>query len=117
MTEADLIAFTAKPGTKNDAEKPRLDLLDPAWIEEVGKVMTFGMKKYAAHNWRGGISVSRLLAAALRHLFAIVRGEDTDRESGLSHVGHLSCCAMFIYWTLKYKPELDDRYVYDLQGE
>lgn len=99
-------------GTKNDGEKPRLDLIDPEWIEEVGKVMTFGMKKYAAHNWRGGISISRLLGAALRHLWAAVRGEDIDPESGLTHMGHLSCCAMFAFWTLRHKPELDDRFKY-----
>ena len=97
-------------GTKFDQDKPRVDLLDTEWLEEVGRVMGFGAKKYAAHNWRSGISISRLLGAALRHLFAIVRGEDIDSESGFSHIGHLSCTAMFLYWTLKYRKDLDDRY-------
>jgi len=97
-------------GRKNDQDKSRVDLLDTEWLEEVGKVMGFGAKKYAAHNWRSGISISRLLGAALRHLFAVVRGEDTDPESGFTHVGHLSCCAMFLFATLKDRPDLDDRY-------
>lgn len=99
-------------GTKYDQEKSRVDLLDSDWLLEVGNVLAFGARKYAAHNWRGGISSSRLLAAAFRHLLAILRGEDIDPESGLSHIGHLSCCAMFLYWTLKHKPDLDDRYKY-----
>ncbi len=102
--------MTVSKGTKYDDNKPRMELIDAEWLEEVANIMGFGAKKYAAHNWRAGISVSRLLGAALRHLFAVVRGEDTDPESGYSHLGHLSCCTMFLYWTLKHRPELDDRY-------
>ena len=102
--------ITNEGGTKFDKDKPRTDLLDAEWLEEVAGIMGFGARKYAAHNWRSGISISRLLGAALRHLFAVVRGEDRDPESGYTHIGHLSCCAMFLYWTLKHKPELDDRW-------
>lgn len=63
-----------------------------------------------AHNWRGGISYSRLIGAALRHLFAFMRGEDLDKESGLSHLLHLSCCIMFLYWMTVHRTDLDDRY-------
>lgn len=97
-------------GTKFDQEKPDFSLIDAEWLEEVAKVMTFGKKKYAAHNWRAGIALSRVLSAGLRHLWAIVRGEDNDPETGLSHLAHLSCCAMFAYWYLKHRRDLDDRY-------
>ncbi len=63
-----------------------------------------------ANNWRGGISYSRLIAAALRHLFAVVRGEDLDPESGLPHVDHLGCCWMFLSNMMKTRKDLDDRY-------
>src|SRR5690348_15045125 len=75
--------WLAATGQKFDQEKPRTDLLDPVALEGLAKILTFGAKKYAAHNWRGGISYSRLIAAALRHTFAILRGEDVDPESGL----------------------------------
>ena len=39
-------------GRKYDGEKPQLYLLPPKSITEVGKVLTFGAKKYDAHNWR-----------------------------------------------------------------
>lgn len=81
---------------KKDDGKNRLELLDPAWLEEVGKVLTFGAKKYEDHNWRKGFAWSRLFGAALRHIFAFVRGEDKDPETGLSHLAHASCCLMFL---------------------
>ena len=99
-------------GTKYDGDKSRVDLVDSEFIEGIGRVMGFGAKKYAEHNWRGGIKISRLLGAAMRHLLALVRGHDTDPESGLPHVHHLGCCVMFLSWTLVHKPELDDRFKY-----
>ena len=97
-------------GTKNDAEKPRMDLLDPLALEGLAKVLTFGANKYAAHNWRKGIANTRLIAAMLRHLFAIMRGEDVDPESGLPHIDHVGCCWMFLSNNMKTRPEMDDRW-------
>lgn len=87
-------------GMKYDAGKPRLDLLlsgCPNAINSVGGVLTFGANKYAAHSWQtvpGG--EQRYLAALLRHLTAVGRGEEIDPESGLSHLAHVACNAMFI---------------------
>lgn len=97
-------------GTKFDKDKPRMDLLDADFLEGVAQVLTFGANKYAAHNWRQGIAVSRLIAAAYRHLGAINRGEDIDPESGLAHSYHLGCCVMFLSEMIKNRPDMDDRY-------
>lgn len=99
-------------GVKHDTDKPRVDLLDPNFLVSVGEVLGFGAKKYAAHNWRGGISYSRLFGAILRHTFAAMRGEDTDPESGLPHTAHLGCCVMFLHWMMHHRKDLDDRYKY-----
>ena len=96
-------------GQKFDQDKPRMDLLDSSALEELSKVLTFGAKKYAAHNWRKGITTSRLIAAALRHIFAYLGGQNNDPETGLSHIAHAMCCCMFILG-LKNKTEMDDRY-------
>jgi len=93
---------------KFDGEKPRMDLLDAQALEGLAAVLTFGAKKYAAHNWRKGISNSRLIAALLRHLFAIARGEETDPESGLPHIDHVGCCWMFLSNNMKNRPDLND---------
>ena len=95
---------------KHDSDKPRMDLLDAEFLEDVAKVMGWGAKKYADHNWRNGFKFSRLIAACFRHLCAIVRGEDIDPESGMPHSSHLGCSVMFLSWHLKHKPELDDRW-------
>ena len=97
-------------GVKYDTDKPRMDLLDADALEGLAKVLTFGAQKYASHNWRGGISYSRVIGALLRHTFALLRGEDTDPESGLPHVDHLGCCWMFLSSFMKNRPDLDDRY-------
>ena len=99
-------------GKKNDQDKSRVDLLDPEFLMDVGEVLRFGSQKYTAHNWRGGIAVSRLIGAILRHIFAICRGEDIDSESHLPHVAHAGCTIMFLAWMLRHRPDLDDRFKY-----
>ena len=85
-----------------------MDLLDADALEGLAKVLTFGAKKYAAHNWRKGIPNSRLIAALFRHAFALLRGEQIDPESGLPHIDHLGCCWMFLSNNLKNRPDLND---------
>lgn len=97
-------------GVKHDSDKLPLDLLDPDALGGLAAVLQFGAKKYAAHNWRGGLSYSRLLAALLRHTFSILRGEDTDPESGLPHIDHVGCCWMFLSNMMKNRPDMDDRH-------
>ena len=110
INEHDLADMKLAPGTKYDKEKPRMDLLDADFLEGVAEVLTFGAQKYAVHNWRGGIEVSRLIASSYRHLGAINRGEDIDPESGKPHVWHLGCCIMFLSSMLHTRPDLDDRW-------
>lgn len=85
---------------KFDGDKARVDLLldgCPKAIEAVSQVLTFGAKKYADHSWQGvDKGPSRYKAALLRHLLAHAAGERLDSESGLSHLAHAACNAMFI---------------------
>lgn len=97
-------------GRKFDSGKPPMDLLDRHALEEIARVLEFGAKKYDRHNWRSGISYSRLVAAMLRHINAFNDGEDTDHETGISHMAHAGCCVMFLLWMEKYRPDLDDRW-------
>lgn len=98
-------------GLKNDQEKPDLSLFSTAWLLGVGQVLTFGKRKYAAHNWRQGILLSRLMGACLRHVLAFNAGQDLDPETGLSHLDHASCCLMFARELIETKRKaVDDRY-------
>lgn len=84
-------------GRKFDSGKTRLGLLPPLAIESVGRVLTFGAEKYAKDNWKyvDG-AVERYLDASLRHIFAYLRDEQDDPESGEHHLAHAVCCLMFV---------------------
>lgn len=78
-------------GKKFDEGKPRVSLIIMSKaLLEVAKVGTFGAQKYGDHNFRSGMKWSRLVDAALRHLFAYLSGERIDHESGLSHLAHIA---------------------------
>ena len=97
-------------GLKFDQDKIRLELLPFEALEEVGKVLTFGAKKYGDYNWTKGIKYSRLLGASLRHIFVWATGKENDEETGLNHLAHAACCLLFILtFILQNKTELDDR--------
>lgn len=97
-------------GRKNDSEKIPVDLVPSEAIFRIGEVLAFGAKKYDRHNWRKGISYSRLIAAAQRHILAFNAGENLDPESNLSHVAHAACCLLFLLEFDAKRPDLDDRY-------
>ena len=83
-------------GRKFDSEKPKLYLLPPKSIIEIGKVLTYGAEKYDAENWRKVDDLqNRYTSAALRHIFAHIDGEKLDEETGLSHLAHAMCCLLF----------------------
>lgn len=87
-------------GMKYDGGKPRMDLLlsgCPNALEQVSEILTFGAQKYAAHSWQTvPQGEDRYLAALLRHLTAHGKGEVNDPESGMSHLAHAACNALFI---------------------
>ena len=100
MAMNNLIKNNFGPGVKHDEGKNRLDLIEPEFIEGVGKVLTFGADKYEPNNWQKVEDAEdRYYAAALRHLIAWRKGEKTDPESGLSHLDHAACNIMFLaHW-------------------
>lgn len=100
---------------KHDSGKANWSLMPWEAVEEINKVLEFGANKYAAHNWQQGegFRYTRVLNSLLRHVFAYMRGEDLDPESGLSHMAHAGCNVLFILYYIKNKSRYknDDRYV------
>lgn len=78
-------------GVKYDECKPDFSLHPPIALEEIAKVWSFGAQKYESFNWAKGFAWRRPVAAALRHIFAWLSGQDVDPESGISHLAHAAC--------------------------
>ncbi len=92
-----------------NAGKPRYDLIPTFAQEQYAKALTMGANKYGEHNWRKGMPWSSVIASLERHLEAIKRGEDYDKESGLLHTAHIMCNAGFLSEYYKIYPQGDDR--------
>lgn len=85
-------------GTKYDTGKRIWSLLPWEPLGLVVDVLMSGAKKYSPNNWMKVNPPERYLDAAMRHLVARLQGEVLDKESGLPHLAHLTCCALFSLW-------------------
>lgn len=95
---------------KHDGEKFPLALIPVEAIEEIAKVLSFGSRKYSDWNWTKGFKWSRLYSSTLRHLFAHIRGEDKDPETGFSHLSHAGANILFLIYHELHKVGEDDRH-------
>nr|WP_142850688.1 dATP/dGTP diphosphohydrolase domain-containing protein [Telmatospirillum sp. J64-1] len=95
---------------KFDSGKPPMGLIPRSALVAEAEVLAFGAKKYAKHNWRGGMEWSRLVDAALRHITAWNEGQDTDPETGASHLAHARCCLGFLIEYQEKGTGTDDRF-------
>jgi hypothetical protein len=102
-------------GARFNAGKPRISLVDPAFIRDMAAVLTYGAEKYkdvpggGVDNWKKGMPVREVLDSGLRHLLSFQECEDCDPESGLPHLAHAAVNLMFVAWMLRNKPDFDDR--------
>lgn len=83
--------------THADRGKLRWECLPWPAVEQVVGVLTFGANKYSAWSWPSTPDARRrYFASAIRHAVAWVKGERLDPESGLPHLAHLACNALFL---------------------
>lgn len=97
-------------GRKNDKGKPDLSLVPLVALVEEARGFMLGEQKYGRYNYLRGMESSRLVAAALRHILAWECGEDTDPESGASHLGHARCCLAMLLHTQQLGTLKDTRF-------
>ena len=84
---------------KYDNDKVRMELVPMSVVENIARVLTYGATKYSDNSWQNLDNFwNRYKGALLRHLAAIDKGELIDQESGLPHIDHVLCNAMFLSW-------------------
>lgn len=84
---------------KKDDGKPRVDLINPKFIEDLGNALGYGASKYSDLNYREdeGLDHNRLYASAMRHLLRYAKGETFDEESLTHHLVAVAVNCMMIY--------------------
>lgn len=111
---------TSPKGLRYNANKTKWSLVDFPSLVPMVKVLEYGADKYTIKdelgkivatgrdNWKKGMVTSEVAESLLRHTFALLQGEINDPESGLPHVGHIMCNAMFLQYNMEHYPELND---------
>lgn len=101
--EAECICYNDQPsaktetGLKYDEGKLLMSLVDPRYVEDIAKVLTFGAAKYKPDSWQTVEDAERRYTdALLRHTMAHLKGEYLDPESGLTHLSHMATNIMFL---------------------
>jgi len=92
-------------GLRYNEGKRKWSLVHFKSLEPMIEVLEFGAKKYSPDNWKKGFPKKEVLESMQRHLAKLFDGEEIDQESGLHHIGHIMCNAMFYsYMNDKDKP-------------
>lgn len=109
-------------GLHLDGDKPRMaDTIPPALLLEAGRIFAqnnaprdgYPEGKYqdidGKPNFQSGIATMRLLDSCMRHLLALIDGEDVDPDSGYDHAGHILCNLSMFWWMRENRRDLDNR--------
>ncbi len=105
-----IIHVTKQEGLKFDGDKPDLSLVPGEFSAEVARGFMYGASKYGRYNYLNGMDWHRLVAAAKRHVDAFQEGEDSDPESGVSHLAHAACGLAMLIVFQKRNLGTDTRY-------
>lgn len=85
---------------KDDEGKVMLELIEPKFIMELGRVLSIGAKKYSRNNWKS-MSIEdreRVKGAMLRHTYKYLDDKTYDEDSMLHQLAHVVANAMFLMY-------------------
>jgi hypothetical protein len=78
-------------------QKTNWSVVDFMLMEGMVRALENGNAKYGDGNWREAYKDKKeVLNKILRHIFAILHGEDVDSTSGLNHIDHIQADAMIL---------------------
>ncbi len=90
---------------KFDEGKPNPSLFYTSALYETVFVRAYGIKKHGSiEGWKTTKPIEHF-DAAIRHIRAVIDGEDFDKESGKLHLAHAICCCMFEIQRIKESKE------------
>jgi hypothetical protein len=96
-------------GASKGSKLARFDLVPEDVMVELAEHYGKGCEKYDARNWEGGYAYGLSYAAARRHMAAFWAGEDTDEETGSSHLIAAAWHLIALRWFQKHNKGTDDR--------
>jgi hypothetical protein len=96
-------------GGQKGSKLARFDLIPVEALLALAEHFGKGSLKYAPHNWMKGYVWSLSYAALQRHANAWWGGENTDKETGSSHMICVAWHALTLYTFEKLYPNKDDR--------
>lgn len=80
---------------KKNEGKPNPSLFYTSALYETVYVRAFGIKKHGSEKGWKSTKPKEHFNAAIRHIRAVIEGEDYDEESGKLHLAHAICDCMF----------------------
>lgn len=107
------VRTTSSTGGQKGVKPERYSLVPVEPLASVARLYAFGVKKYAAHNWRLGYEWSKSYDSLFRHANASMNGEDYDPETGEPHLAgvvfHAFALMEYLFHPERYAIH-DDRY-------
>lgn len=104
------VRSVSSTGGEKGTKDARFDLIPADALFQLAEHYGFGARKYDDNQWRKGYEYSKSYAAMQRHLNAWWGGEDTDEETGSSHLSAAAWHCFTLLTFMKDYPEFDDRY-------
>lgn len=95
-------------GGQKGQKLARFSLIPLDWLWSLAEHYGQGAKKYEDRNWERGYAWSLSYDACQRHLAQWVQGEDTDPETGTSHLVASAWHLIALWWFHQHKRGTDD---------
>lgn len=98
------------PKDEAGRNKVQLGLVPPVAVAQCARAFEDGARKYGAYNWRGQpVNYMVYIHAALRHIQALIDGENVAPDSQVHHAAHAMASLAIILDAEACKKINDDR--------
>lgn len=98
-------------GDRHNKGKRKLSMVLEArqGLEAIARAFEAGEVKYSRSNWKKGLPLTQILDSLMRHLIAVMDGEDIDHETGVAHLDLAAWNALIAAQMYHTRPDMDDR--------